>query len=183
MSGNRAAKKWSRRELLGRLVWETLGAFVFRLTPRPMWGVRRAILRIFGAEIGVETHLYPTVRVAIPWNLSVGSYTAIGDRVILYSLGTITIGSNVTISQGAHDFRDPSLPLQKIPISVQDGAWVCADAFLGPGVSIGELAVVGARAAVMRDVAPSQIVAGNPATQIGTRDVRPRQWPERESQK
>lgn len=178
ISGNRAARKWSRKELLGRLIWETLGTLAFRIIPRPFWGARCAVLRAFGADIGANVRVYPTVRMAIPWNISIGNYAAVGDRVTLYSLGRITVGSNVTISQGAHlcagthDYRDPTLPLQKVPISVCDGAWICADAFLGPGVTIGELAVVGARATIVRDVAPHAIMAGNPAMQIGERAIR-----------
>ena len=55
------------------------------------------------------------------------------------------------------------LPLLTPPIRVDDQAWICADAFVGPGVTIGEGAIVGARGVAVKDVGPWDIVAGNPA--------------------
>lgn len=175
VQANRRARKWSRRELLGRLLWELVYP-LFAISPRPMWALRCALLRIFGANIGRKVHIHPSVRITIPWNLSVGDESAIGDRAIIYALGRITIGERATISQGAHlcagshDYRDPAMPLLKTPINVGNGAWVCADAFIGPQVTIGNGAIVGARAVVTKDVGEYQIVAGNPAKVISNRD-------------
>jgi putative colanic acid biosynthesis acetyltransferase WcaF len=175
VSANRAAKKWSKYELLTRLIWELVTPF-FVFSPRLAWGWRRALLRLFGARIGEHVHIYPSVRIIIPWNLSIGNYTAVGDRAILYALGPISIGERVTISQGAHlcagthDWRDPTMPLLKPPINIGDDAWICADAFVGPAVNVGSRAIVGARSVVMKDVPASVIMAGNPAKQIKFRD-------------
>jgi putative colanic acid biosynthesis acetyltransferase WcaF len=62
------------------------------------------------------------------------------------------------------------MPLVKLPINIGDWAWVAADAFVGPGVTIGRGAVVGARSVVVRDVPPDVVVAGNPARILGPRD-------------
>lgn len=170
---NRAAEKWTAREQLGRVIWAA-ALPLFRLSPRPFWVFRRALLRLFGATVGAGVHVYPTVRIAIPWNIKLGRNCAVGDRVILYSLGPISIGNRSTISQGAHlcagthDITDPARQLLKPPIFVGEDAWVCADAFIGPGVTIGNSAIVGARAVVMRDVRSSAIVAGNPAREISS---------------
>jgi len=171
---NRRARKWTRKEQVGRLLWD-LAHPLFALSPRPMWGWRRFLLRLFGARVGRQVHVYPTARISIPWNLSIGEHSAIGDRAIVYALGPITIGARATISQGAHlcagthDHRDPTMPLVKSPVSIGDEAWICADAFVGPSVTVGSRAIVGARAVVVKDVAADLIVAGNPA-----RIVRPR---------
>ncbi|MBB5751865.1 colanic acid biosynthesis acetyltransferase WcaF [Prosthecomicrobium pneumaticum] len=175
IAANRRARKWSRRALAGRLAWETVGVLLFRIAPRPFWAWRRGVLRLFGARIGRAVHIHPTVRITIPWTLTVGDEVGIGDRVVLYSLGPITIGARATISQhvhlcaGSHDFRRPDMPLLKPPIAVGEEAWLCADAFIGPGVTVGRGAVVGARAVVVRDVAERTVVAGNPARPIGVR--------------
>lgn len=171
VSANRAARKWSRRAQIGRVLWGVIWP-LFRLSPRPLWGWRRMLLRIFGARVGRGVHIYPSTQITIPWNLDLGDSCAVGDGAILYALGPITIGARATISQGAHlcagthDLTDPSRPLLKPPIHVCEDAWICADAFVGPGVRIGRGAIVGARAVAMRDVADETTVVGNPARVI-----------------
>ena len=169
IAGNRRARKYSRAELAGRAAW-ALATPLFRLSPRVLWGWRRLLLRGFGARIGADVHVHPSVRIAIPWTLTIGAGSAVGERAILYGLGPIRIGARVTVSQGAHlcagthDWRDPAMPLVKASIEVGDDAWICADAFVGPGVTVGQGSIVAARACVMRDVAPGLIAEGNPAT-------------------
>lgn len=174
VSANRRARKWSRNEQFGRVLW----AFVhplFALSPRPLWGWRRWLLRSFGAKIGMDVHVYPSVRIAIPWNLTIGDFCAVGDRVILYALGPITLGARATVSQGAHlcagthDWRKSDMPLMKPPIVIGDDVWICADAFVGPGVTIGAGAIVGARAVSMTDIPPAAIAIGNPAKMVSIR--------------
>jgi putative colanic acid biosynthesis acetyltransferase WcaF len=177
IAANRRAGKWSRKEQIGRLLWGLVQP-LFRFSPRPLWGWRRFLLRAFGARIGREVHIHPTVRVAIPWNLEIGDWSAVGFDVLIYDLGPVRLGQRVTISQrahlcaGSHDFRDPAMPLLKPPIAVDDDAWICADAFIGPGVEIGAGAVVGACGVVVKDVAAWAIVAGNPAREIAKRELR-----------
>jgi putative colanic acid biosynthesis acetyltransferase WcaF len=95
--------------------------------------------------------------------------------VKLYALGAIKIGAKVTVSQGAHlcagshDYEDPKFLLLKLPITIQDSAWVCADAFIGPNVTIGEGAVIAARSVVVRDIASWEVVGGNPCKYIKAR--------------
>lgn len=168
---NRSMRKWSRSEQVGRVLW-TLASPLFRFSPRLLWGWRRLLLRLFGARIGRDVHIYPSVRIEIPWNLSIGDQSAVGDRVILYALGAITLDERVTVSQGAHlcagthDLDDPARPLLKPPIHIGADAWVCADAFIGPGVKVGPGSVVGARAVAMKDVEAQTVVVGNPARTI-----------------
>jgi putative colanic acid biosynthesis acetyltransferase WcaF len=169
ISGNRQARKWSRGELIGRALWEVLRNPLFKWTPRPIWAWRRGVLRLFGAEIGRDVRIHPSARIAVPWNLRIGDEATIGDQAILYALGLITIGSRATISQnahlcaGTHDYRRSDMPLLKTPITIAEGAWVCADAFVGPGVSVGAFSIVGARAVVLKSIPDGVIVGGNPA--------------------
>ncbi|MCW5550903.1 MAG: putative colanic acid biosynthesis acetyltransferase [Verrucomicrobiae bacterium] len=165
---NRSAPKYSTDEILHRVLW-ALGQWLFRFSPRPCFGWRRFVLRCFGAHIGRDVNLYPSTRIYFPWNLTVGDWSAIGEEAFVYNLGPVVLGQKVTVSHrahlcaGTHDYTLADLPLQKPPISIGDEAWNCADAFIGPGVRVGESAVVGARAVVMKAVEPWTVVAGNPA--------------------
>ncbi len=177
IQGNRQESKWTHRELIVRALWEIARGPLFAWSPRPLWAWRRFILRIFGAQIGLDVRIHPSVRIDIPWTLQIGDQVAVGDRAILYALGPITIGARVTISQGAHlcagthDYRDARMPLLKLPITIGDDAWICADAFIGPSVIIGDRAVVGARAVVVKCVSKDSIVVGNPARGIKERGI------------
>lgn len=161
-------------DYLRRALWALLQP-LWRLSPRWCWGWRRTLLRAFGARIGAGVRLYPAATIQQPWHLSIGPGCTIAWDVTIYCLGPVSIGADVVISQGAHlcagdhNIRDPGFPVLKRPITVGDGVWIAADAFIGPGLSIGERAVVGARAVVMRDVPDGAVVAGNPARVVGQR--------------
>lgn len=174
---NRNSIKYSKLENTARVAW-ALGKLLFRLTPRPCYALRCLLLKVFGAKIGVHVRVHPHAQIFFPWKLAIGSYSAIGESAVIYNLGYIYIGSRTTISQrahlcaGSHDFTDVSMPLLKPPISIGDDAWVCADAYVGPGVEIGNGAIVGARAVVVKDVPDWTIVAGNPAKHIRQRILK-----------
>jgi putative colanic acid biosynthesis acetyltransferase WcaF len=178
VAANRRAKKWSTYDQVRRVLW-AVAKPLFRFSPRPIWGWRNLLLRLFGAKIGKNVHIYPSVNIILPWNIEIGDYSALGDRVIVYPLGSIKIGENVAVSQGAHlcagthDWRDPSMPLVKSKIVIESNAWICADAFIGPDVRVGSYTIVGARAVVMKDTGRDLIVAGNPAKIIRRRKQRP----------
>jgi putative colanic acid biosynthesis acetyltransferase WcaF len=176
IAANRAARKYSRAELAGRVLW-SLAHPLFRFSPRLAWGWRNMLLRLFGAKVGRGVRIFPSVRIIIPWTLTIEDGATIGDAAILYALGPMRIGAAATVSQGAHlcggshDFRDPAFTLWRAPLTVEAGAWIAADAFVGPGVTVGRGAVVGARAVAMRDVPPEAVVAGNPGQIVGQRNT------------
>jgi putative colanic acid biosynthesis acetyltransferase WcaF len=124
---------------------------------------------LFGAKIARDAYAHPSVKIWAPWNLEMGSLSCLGPHVDCYCVDKVVIGSRATVSQysflctATHDYRDPRMPLVTAPIMIGERAWVAADAFIGPGVTIGEGAVVGARASVFRNVDPWTVVGGNPA--------------------
>lgn len=177
IADNRNAVKYTRSENLRRILW-TLAGPLFRFSPRPCFGWRRFLLRLFGARVGAGANVYASAVITMPWNLELGDWAAIGEEALIYNLGPITIGASATISQrthlcaGSHDYLDPAMPLLKTPITIQPQVWVCADAFVGPGVTVGEGAVVGACAVVTKNVDPWTVVAGNPAREVKKRDLK-----------
>ncbi len=171
---NRSARKYTRAEMAMRVLWLP-GQYLLRWSPRPFFGWRRFVLRLFGASVGQNVHVHNSTRVTMPWNLTLGDWAAVGEDVLVYNLGPITIGERATVSHrahlcaGTHDYRDPALPLLKPPVTIGAQAWVCTEAFVGPGVTVGEGAVVGAAAVATRDVPPWTVVAGNPARHVKDR--------------
>lgn len=162
-----------------RLLWGITAALLYRPSPRPFHGWRRLLLRLFGARVGRGAHPYPRATIWAPWNLVMEDDSCIADHVDCYSVVEIRIGRGATVSQysylcaASHDFDRPGMPLVAAPIAIGAGAWVAADCFIGPGVHVGENAVVGARSTVMRSVAPGDVVAGSPPRLIRKRGVQP----------
>lgn len=174
INSNRSSSKYSRKELFLRVLWG-FGKLLFRLTPRPCFGLRRSILRCFGAKIGANVNIYPSALIYYPWNLEIGADSSIGEWAMVYNLGPVTIGERTTISQrvhlcaGTHDYTDAAMPLIKPTIEIGDEVWVCADAFIGPSVEIEQRVIVAARSVVVKNVAADHIVGGNPARVIKVR--------------
>ncbi len=144
-------------------------------TPKPLNRWRLLWLRIFGARIYGLPFVHQRARIQIPWNVTLHDRATLGDRANLYSLGEIEIAARAIVAQeaylcgGTHDFSNPNIPLQVAKITVGEDAFIGARAFVMPGLTIGARAVVGACAVVTKDVAPSVVVAGNPAVQINIR--------------
>jgi putative colanic acid biosynthesis acetyltransferase WcaF len=167
---------WTFREKVGRLLWAVVEATLFRWSPQPCYRWRGWLLRLFGARIHPRAFLRATVTVAVPWNLTVGANTSVGDHAILYSLGPIALGQRVTVSQyahlcaGTHDYTRPDMPLLRPAITVEDDVWLAADVFVGPGVRIGPGAVVGARSSVFGDLPGWMVCVGNPARPVKKRE-------------
>lgn len=164
-------------EYIRRFAWVIVRATLFRWSLPRATGWRSMLLRLFGATIGKGSGMRPTARVLHPWLLEMDENSYIADRVLVYNLGPIRLGRHTVVSQdvtlcaGTHDYEKPELPLMRPPIVIGAGVWVCAEAFVGPGVTVGDNAVVGARAVVSGDVPAGAVVAGNPARVVKQRDM------------
>ncbi len=162
-----------------RLCWRIVYLLLFRpLRLRHFNPWRLLLLRCFGARMDRGCVVHATAEVWAPWNLEMGSFVCLAPHVICYNPARIVLGSKVTVSQYAHlctashDITQLDKPLLTKPIKVEDFAWIAADAFIGPGVTIRQGAVVGARAAVFKDVEPWTVVGGNPARFIKKRELK-----------
>ncbi|MBD1864580.1 hormogonium polysaccharide biosynthesis acetyltransferase HpsU [Trichocoleus sp. FACHB-46] len=150
------------------LIWWLVQAIAFPLTPHPANGLRRSLLKLFGAEVGVGVVIRPTARFTYPWKVAIGDYSWIGDDVVFYSLDRIQVGQHSVISQksylctGSHNFQDTAFGLVTAPITIGNGAWVATDCFIAPGVQVGANAVVGARSSVFSSLPEGQVCWGTP---------------------
>jgi len=157
--------------------WWLVQATLFRLSPQFMYGWRRFMLRSFGAKIGKNVIIRPTVKITYPWKVKIGDYSWIGDEVTLYSLGEIEIGKNTVISQksylctGSHDYTKNSFPIYANKITIEDECWIATDVYIAPGIIIGRGAIVGARSSVFNDLEGGNIYIGSPAKFLKKRTI------------
>ena len=167
------------RHRLFRALWNSTWWLLASWTPPPLHRWRGCLLRCFGADIHSNARVYGKARIWYPPNLSMGAHAGVGPGANLYCQGRITIGEKAIVSQGAHlctgshDIADPDFQLTTKPIEIGAGAWVAAEAFIGPGVSVGHGAVIGARCVLFKNAVPFGVYAGNPAQLIKTRTMNP----------
>ena len=168
----RGASPWSRGMRLRLLGWEYVWMLFCLWTPKPFNSWRLFVLRLFGMRLHGRPFVHQRSRIQIPWNVELYGGACVGDRANLYSLDRITIGEGAVVAQeaylctGTHDFADPAMPLLTAPITVEARSFVGARAFIMPGVTIGERAVIGACSVVTKNVAARMIVRGNPARSV-----------------
>jgi putative colanic acid biosynthesis acetyltransferase WcaF len=173
----RANSPFTQSEMMKRAIWGITCSLLFAPSPRPWHAWRRFLLRGFGAKISTTAHIYPRVVIWAPWNLEIGELVGVADGANLYSQAKIILEDYVTVSQesylctGSHDYRKTDFPLWTAPIRIKRNAWVAARAFIHPGVTVGENAVVGACAVVTHDIPDRAIAAGNPAVIIKFQDA------------
>lgn len=165
----------SLQNKLARFLWQIAYVMLFRISPRPMHAWRTMILRLFGAKMGPDCHVYPKAVIWAPWNLQCEDVVAIADEAIIYNPSTITLQSHSTVSQQAylcgatHDYDDPSFPMISEPITIGRYAWVCARATVLPGVTVGEGAVLGLGSVASKNLDSWTVYAGLPAKKIRER--------------
>lgn len=158
-------------------LWWLVQFFLIHPSPQFMYGWRRFLWRLFGAQVGENVIIRPSARVTYPWKVSVGDSSWIGDHVELYSLGPITIGKNCVISQqsylcaGTHDHTRLDFPLVAKPIIVEDEVWIATGCFIAPGVTLARGSILGARSVALENVPEATICVGHPAKPVKARPV------------
>ena len=168
---------WTRDEQIRMLLWDYAWKILCAWTPKPLNPWRLFVLRGFGARLYGKPFVHQNARIQIPWKLIMHDRACLGDGANAYSLGEIEIGAGATVGQevylcaGTHDFADAALPLQTAPIRVGEDAFIGVRAVVLPGVSIGARAVIGAASVVTRDIPENVIAAGNPCRVLRLRPV------------
>lgn len=175
----RGAPRFSLRHRVLRLIWGIVWRLMGSWTPAPFNRWRLFLLRLFGARLHPTALVRGPARIWYPPNLTMHAHSVIGAEAEIYNMAPIVIGENSIVSQraylcgGTHDFTRASNPLITRPITIGPNVWIAADAFVGPGVTVPEGCVIGARAVVTGRLEPWTVYAGNPARAIKPRAYDP----------
>ncbi|MDO3627480.1 WcaF family extracellular polysaccharide biosynthesis acetyltransferase [Mucilaginibacter sp. BT774] len=160
-----------------RFLWHYTNFLVFKSGLLPVYGIKRFLLRTFGAKLGISVTIKPYVNIKYPWNLTIGDNAWIGENVWLDSLEMITIGANACISQGAtiltgsHNYKKATFDLITAPVTLEDGVWIGAGAIVNQGITIASHAVLTSGSVATRDMEAYTIYQGNPAVKTRTRHI------------
>jgi putative colanic acid biosynthesis acetyltransferase WcaF len=160
-----------------QILWYYVGSPLFRTRWLPFSALKCLILRWFGAQVGEGVRIKPGVWVKFPWRLVVGDYVWLGENCWIDNVAFVTIDSHSCISQdvylctGNHDWSNSDFRLMDKPIHIGEGCWIAARAVVGPGVTIGQGAVLGLASVASRSLEPMTIYAGNPALAIKERQI------------
>lgn len=160
-----------------QLLWFFLGSPLVESYWLPFCRLKVLLLRLFGAQIGQGVRFKPGIRVKFPWRLTVGDYCWIGESAWIDNLAPVILESHVCLSQGSylctgnHDWSDPNFRLKLGSIHLKQGSWIGARAVVGPGVTVGEGAVLCLGSVTGKSLQPLTIYAGNPAQPIKQRQL------------
>jgi len=161
-----------------RGLWYVILVIFFLQPLFPFYGLKRWLLRLFGAKIGKGVVIKPKVYIKYPWKLEVGDYSWIGEEVRIDNIGFVRMGSHVCISQrahllcGNHNYQSPFFDLMVENITVEDGAWIGANSVVCPGSVLKEHAVLFAGSVFSGKSEPYGIYQGNPAVPIKQRIIQ-----------
>jgi len=161
-----------------RFAWNLAWFILCSWTPRFLWRWRLLILRIFGAKVASRCDVRRSSKIWCPSNLVLQEGALIAENVNCYNVATVTLEQGALVSQGAylctasHKTTNPSFPLIKKPITLKKNCWVASEAFVGPGVIVGEYTVLAARAAAFDNLQPLSIYRGNPAVWLRKREIQ-----------
>ena len=165
------------RGFIVRTLWYFINAVVFVSPLVPVYGLKRMLLRLFGARVGHGVAIKPRVNIKYPWRVTLGDNVWIGEGAWLDSLADIRIGANCCVSQGAmlctgnHDWSSTSFDLIVRPIVLEQGSWVGCRATVLGGATMRSHAILTVGSILVGEAEPYTIYRGNPATAVHDRRV------------
>ncbi|MBX7241343.1 MAG: WcaF family extracellular polysaccharide biosynthesis acetyltransferase [Bacteroidia bacterium] len=160
-----------------RLLWYYTNEIFFKSAFFPLYGMKSAILRLFGAKVGVGVIIKPCVNIKSPWRLTIGDYSWIGENSWIDNQANVSIGANVCISQGAmlltgnHNYKAIAFDLIIGDIVLEDGSWVGAQTVVCPGVTLKSHSILSVGSVATKDLEAYGIYQGIPAVKVRERVI------------
>jgi putative colanic acid biosynthesis acetyltransferase WcaF len=155
-----------------QVLWYFVNIFFFKNSLNVSSGLKVALLRAFGAQVGKGVLIKPVVNIKYPWKLQIGDHVWIGEGVWIDNLSQVIIGNNVTVSQGAllltgsHDHTRTTFDFLSSPIVLEDGVWIGARAIVFGGVTCGTHSILGMNSVAEKNLQAYTIYKGNPSIPV-----------------
>lgn len=159
------------------ILWYFFNAFYLQNKYNPFSGLKKFVLRLFGAKIGKGVVIKQSISVKYPWKLTIGNHVWIGENVWIDNLDEVKIGDNVCISQGAlllcgnHDYKKSSFDLMVGPITLEDGVWIGAKSIVTQNVICQSHSILAVQSVASSNLEAYSIYKGNPAVKIRERKI------------
>ncbi len=155
-----------------RFIWHYTNLIFFKTGIFPFYGLKRFLLKLFGAKVGKNVLIKPHVNIKYPWLLQLGNNIWIGEEVWIDNLAEVKIADNVCLSQGAlllcgnHDYTKTTFDLMVKPIILEEGVWIGAKSIVCGGVVCSNHSIVSVASVLTSPTEPYGIYKGNPAQKI-----------------
>ena len=169
---------FNKKTKLKLALWLLVQGTLFRFSPHKFSKFRIVLLNAFGANIKKSCFIHPKANIYMPWNVSMGERSSIDFDVLVYCLGKVVLGDYVSISYkvnintGTHNHSDPHFELITKEVVINSGAFIGTESYISPGVTIGEMAVIGARSVVTKDMPSEMICFGHPCMPYKKREKK-----------
>ncbi|MDC6451869.1 putative colanic acid biosynthesis acetyltransferase [Alphaproteobacteria bacterium] len=154
------------RRSLFAITWFCLA----RWNPRgTLFQWRNFLLKLFGAKIDGIVYVYASVKIWDPKKLIMNEGATLDEDVLIYNVAEISIGERAIISRNAklctatHNYNLDTFNLIAKPIRINNDAWICMDAFIAPGITVGSFSIALARSVVLNNIPSYEVYIGNPA--------------------
>ncbi len=158
-------------------IWYFVNILIFKNPLIPFSGLKIIILKLFGARIGKNVLIKPSINIKYPWKLTIGHHSMIGENVWIDNLEEVVIGCNVCLSQGSmllsgnHNYKKTSFDLILGKIILEDGVWICAKSIVCANVICKSHSILSVNSTATNNLEPYSIYSGTPAKKIRDRKL------------
>jgi putative colanic acid biosynthesis acetyltransferase WcaF len=165
------------RNIIVQCLWYFVNHVVFGCPFFICYGLKRWLLRLFGAKVGERVIIKPNVNIKFPWRLEIGDNVWIGEKAWIDNIDVVKIGRNAVLSQhvlvitGSHNYKKTNFELITHPVVIEDGVWVCANATVLAGSYLKSHSMVTAGSVAPKTAEPYSIYTGNPAVKVKNRII------------
>lgn len=165
------------KNFLIRGLWYFVNILFFINPLNPISRLKVSLLRLFGATVGKGVNIKPAVNIKYPWNLEIGDFAWIGEKVWIDNLAKVSIGANSCLSQGAmlltgnHNYKKETFDLMLGEIHLEEGSWIGAQAVVCPGVTCESHSILSVGSVATTDLGSYTIYQGIPAASVRKREV------------